>query len=193
MLVKLTVAVNFIDILWAHFLWNFFCHSQNVTRKRCRNNVRTKNLYVKCWWNLLQVGQRRQHPRGRKTKVRLEHSRKIWSNSYSLKKFECFRDFNVSSEADSNWTWEAKKVRRIDGRKRKKVDSELRYRDGRFCRSISLWNNERSFHFQSRTTNCRHGDGHDKFRKFFPSSSPLLLFILHVLSFSFLPMSLFSL
>jgi len=25
--------------------------SQNVTRKRCRNNIRTKNSYVERWWN----------------------------------------------------------------------------------------------------------------------------------------------
>jgi len=29
------------------FFVRIFCQSQNVTRKSCRNNVRTKNLYVK--------------------------------------------------------------------------------------------------------------------------------------------------
>jgi len=34
------------------FFVQIFWQSQNVTRKSCQNNIRTKNLYVKHWWNL---------------------------------------------------------------------------------------------------------------------------------------------
>ncbi len=34
----------------AFFIW-IFRQSQNVTRKSWQNKVRTKNLYIKCWWN----------------------------------------------------------------------------------------------------------------------------------------------
>ncbi len=41
LMVKLTPAVNFINVKRAHFLY------ENVTRKSCRNAVHTKNSYVK--------------------------------------------------------------------------------------------------------------------------------------------------
>ncbi len=44
--------VNFINVIRACFFVRIFWQSQNVTRKSCRNDVRTKNLYVKRWWNL---------------------------------------------------------------------------------------------------------------------------------------------
>ncbi len=33
------------------FFVRIFSQSQIITRKSCQSNVRTKNLYVKCWWN----------------------------------------------------------------------------------------------------------------------------------------------
>jgi len=32
----------------SHFSSFYYVHE---TRKSCQNNIRTKNLYVKCWWN----------------------------------------------------------------------------------------------------------------------------------------------
>jgi len=37
---------------YAHkFFVRIFWHSQNVTRKSCQNDIRTKYFYVKHWWN----------------------------------------------------------------------------------------------------------------------------------------------
>jgi len=72
MLMKLTLAVNFINIFCAFFSYarrfgSFFLVTctLHVHRKSCWNNVCTKNSYVKCWWNWLQVSSRRvlQHSR----------------------------------------------------------------------------------------------------------------------------------
>ncbi len=41
-------GVNFINIKRARFSYEFWRQSQNVTRKK---DVRTKNSYVKLWWN----------------------------------------------------------------------------------------------------------------------------------------------
>jgi len=50
MLVKLTPAVNFINIICTRFLYNFFCQSKNVTRnvtrekRTCVRNICTQNV-----------------------------------------------------------------------------------------------------------------------------------------------------
>jgi len=41
----------------AHFSSFYYVH---VTRKSCRNDVRTKNARVLCWWNWRQVKKRRR-------------------------------------------------------------------------------------------------------------------------------------
>ncbi len=43
--------VNFINVLRLHFLYEHCFGSLHVCRKSCRNDVCTKNSYVKCWWN----------------------------------------------------------------------------------------------------------------------------------------------
>jgi hypothetical protein len=47
-LVKLTRAVNFINILCARFSYKIWYQTRNITRKK---DVRTKNAGVKPWWN----------------------------------------------------------------------------------------------------------------------------------------------
>jgi len=48
-------GVNFINILRANFLYERCFLELHVCRKSCRNDIHTKNLYVKCWWNWLKV------------------------------------------------------------------------------------------------------------------------------------------
>ncbi len=46
-----TICSQFHQQFMREFFVQIFCQSQNVTRKSCQNDVRTKNLYVKHWWN----------------------------------------------------------------------------------------------------------------------------------------------
>ncbi len=39
------------------FFIQIFWQCQNITKKRCRNNICTKNSYVKCWWNWHKVSK----------------------------------------------------------------------------------------------------------------------------------------
>jgi len=58
------------------FFVQIFCQSQNVTRKSCQNDVRTKNLYVKMLMKLTTEGS---------AKTGLSSSVKLWmKNCYLL-------------------------------------------------------------------------------------------------------------
>ncbi len=46
------VGVNFIMFLRANFSYEHCFCRLHLRRKSCQNDICTKNLYVKCWWNL---------------------------------------------------------------------------------------------------------------------------------------------
>ncbi len=48
---KLSSRVNFINILHGHFLYKSLLSSFSLLRVWLWTNFRTKNVYVKCWWN----------------------------------------------------------------------------------------------------------------------------------------------
>jgi len=51
-LMKLTpVVVNFINIICAHFSYEFFAKAKTYLENAAKKGVHTKNVYVKYWWN----------------------------------------------------------------------------------------------------------------------------------------------